>query len=185
MTALNTITVELPYHIQEAIIDKLDNKTKAKCRIINTHFNNYIGDITPKHIQHQSTFLNVLRNLVDNPKCAFFNLAINSLNFRMIVSDENSFELYVYIIKKGLGAKTVTRNYKKNKCVINFQDNFKKRTIYGSHNIPSYQLFEDIFSNIRSVSCASGKQTPSSFLQWKNKINRHHQNNHHQNNRME
>ncbi len=178
------MNAELPCHIQEAIIDKLDNKGKAKCRIVSKYFNNYIGNITPEHIKHQRMFLNVLKSLIENPKCAFFNLAINSSNFRMVVSDENNFEVYVYIITKGLGAKTVTRNYKKNKCVINFQDNFRKRTIYGSHNIPSYQLFEDIFSNLRSISCASGRQTPSCFLEWKSSINLHNQNNHHQNNHM-
>jgi len=107
------MNAELPCHIQEAIIDKLDNKGKAKCRIVSKYFNNYIGNITPEHIKHQRMFLNVLKSLIENPKYAFFNLAINSSNFRMIISDENNFEVYVYIITKGLGAKTVTRNYKK------------------------------------------------------------------------
>lgn len=164
---LNLNNVELPLHIQELIIDKLDNKSKAICKIINTHFNKYVGNVTPKHIKHQVMFLNVLQSLIDNPKFAFFNLAVNSSNFRMIVSDENSFEIYVYIIKKGIGGKTVTRNFKKHKCAANFKDMFKRKTLYGTLGISSAQLFGDIFTNLRSVACASGQQTPTSFLNWK------------------
>lgn len=164
---LTNVYVELPLHIQELIIDKLDNKNKAICRIIDTHFNKYIGNVSPKHVKHQVMFLNVLNSLIENPNFAFFNLAVNSSNFRMIISDENTFEVYVYIITKGIGGKTVTRNFKKHRCAINFQDLFKRKTLYGTLGMTSSQLFEDIFTNLRSVACVSGRQTPSCFLDWK------------------
>ena len=167
-----TVIPDLPLHIQERIIDVLDNKNKAVCKIINIHFNNHIGDVTPKHIKHQVMFLNVIKNLVETTKFAFFNLAVNSSNFRMIVSDENGFVVYVYVIKKGIGGKTITRNYKKDKCVVNFRDMFRKKTSYGTLGITSSQLFEDIFTNLRSVSCVSGRTTPSCFLDWKNCVKR-------------
>jgi hypothetical protein len=120
-------------------------------------------------------FLNVIKNLVETTKFAFFNLAVNSSNFRMIVSDENGFEVYVYVIKKGIGGKTITRNYKKDKCVVNFRDMFRKKTSYGTLGITSSQLFEDIFTNLRSVSCVSGRTTPSCFLEWKSCVKRTNQ----------
>jgi hypothetical protein len=158
---------DLPLHIQELIVDKLDNKNKAVCKLINIHFNKHIGDISPKHIKHQVMFLNVVKSLVESTKFAFFNVAVNSSNFRMIISDENGVEVYVYIIKKGIGGKTITRNYKKDKCVVNFRDLFRKKTLYGTLGITSSQLFEDVFTNLRSVSCVSGRTTPSCFLDWK------------------
>jgi hypothetical protein len=158
---------DLPLHIQELIVDKLDNKNKAVCKLINIHFNKHIGDITPKHIKQQVMFLNVVKSLVESTKFAFFNVAVNSSNFRMIISDENGVEVYVYIIKKGIGGKTITRNYKKDKCVVNFRDLFRKKTLYGTLGITSSQLFEDVFTNLRSVSCVSGRTTPSCFLDWK------------------
>lgn len=157
----------IPLHIQEVILDKLDNKNKAICRIVNMHFNKYIGDVTPKYIKHQAMFINVIKSLIASPKFAFFNLAVNSSNFRMIVSDENNFEVYVYIIKKGLGGKIVTKNYKKNKCATNFQNLFKKDIMYGTLGVTASQLFQDIFTNLRSLSCASGKTSPSCFRTWK------------------
>ena len=158
---------DLPLHIQELIVDKLDNKNKAVCKLINIHFNKHIGDITPKHIKQQVMFLNVVKSLVESTKFAFFNVAVNSSNFRMIISDENGVEVYVYIIKKGIGGKTITRNYKKDNCVVNFRDLFRKKTLYGTLGITSSQLFEDVFTNLRSVSCVSGRTTPSCFLDWK------------------
>jgi hypothetical protein len=161
---------ELPIHIIEKCVSLLGNKEKAICKCLSTHFNKYIGNVCPKYIKLQMLCVQVLDELCSNSQYAYFNVSINSANYRIIISDENNHDVYVYVVKKGLGGKTVTRTYKKDKLVSNLKQVMKRNKKYGTLEITEHVLYHDVFSNIRSVSCVSGKNTPNLFMKWKNMI---------------
>lgn len=158
----------LPYHVIELIIDNCDVITKTRFSISSKYFLNYIGDVTPIHIKQQQYFLNSLKYICENPKCAYFHMMIISKHGTLIVSDENNTDVYVYIMQRINGKqKTDTKYYKKSCIVKNIRRLFKTDKIWKTVNKSYNKFFNEYFENIYGVTIACGKQKPVDFNEWK------------------
>ena len=117
---------ELPIHIIESIIKVSDIKTQAKISITNKYFNSFIGDIRPNYIINQTYFIKLLQKLCENQQFSFFTLRLLSKDQHIVISDENNYTIYMYIIDRHNRLKTITRSYSKHCATQAFKNLFNK-----------------------------------------------------------
>lgn len=173
-THLHKALPELPPDIiQLIILEHVDIETKTKCKVLNKDFLLLIGDCRPRHIIHQQYLTEVLGELCSSCQYSFFNLSINSKDFRIIISDYDNHhdrDIFFRVFKKGVGSRTLSRGLKKSFAVDNVKSLFKRKTIFKGTDIISKSLFEQIFSNVYAVNLICGKQKPLKFQEWKQVI---------------
>ena len=162
--------MSLPTHVVEIIVSFCDDNTKAKCRILNKHFDSFVGDVTPQYIKNQNEYLKVVDMLNTNPNHALYNFRLSSKTYHVILADENNHDIYMYIVEKGYGGKTITRSYSKQHVVKNLKNLFKRDGIFRGTEHKAIDMFKEIFNNIYTMSLCCGNPIPSNYLVWKNSI---------------
>lgn len=166
------MNTEIPLDVIEQIVNAMQLKEKARFKCVNRHFNQYIGSIVPLFVINRHFVVKILDELCMHKQHAFFNVSINSENYRVIVSDENNHDIYVYVMHKASGngrvtKKIVTRNYTKKNFLANLRKLMSTDTKpFGLCQACPHDMFVDTFQNLRSINVTSAVKC-TSFEEWK------------------
>lgn len=142
---------DLPIHVIESIINLCDQKTKAKFSITNKYYNEFIGDIQPNYLRNQIYFINLMKKLCSLTDFNFFNLRILSKKYHIIISDENKYTIYMYIIDRQNRKNTITRSYSKSLATNAFINLLNGTKIVKEANQKAKILFINIFDHISEI----------------------------------
>lgn len=164
---------ELPRDvIDKIVLEHTDTATRTRCKALDKAFLASIGDTRPTHIRHQQHMIGVIEELCSSDRYSYFNLSINSPEYRVIVldaddsrdsrdnrdnRDSNDHDIVFRVIKKGVAGRTTTRRLRRSRAADEVRALFKRPTVFKGAGMASKALFETIFSGVYAANLEIGR----------------------------
>jgi hypothetical protein len=153
----------------------LDARTMTRCKCVDKRFDASIGDLRTHADISKELMVDIVGRLGGSSSANHFNLSINSGGWRVTLIGQQAPTIKMMVIKKGIGSKVIQRCFPKSGLVEGLRHVFNRSTVFKGSNVPSRELFDTIFDDVRAVNLVCGDKKPDAFYAWRDHVRKRRQ----------